>query len=275
MKPFSRLRDEEGTDVERLLLGSATDDAPVPGARVKVLAALGVAGVAASTAGTAHAASVALVGTAGGKTASTAAGFSLAKWLLVGAVAGVTTTGSLVVATTPGLFGEETRAVPGQPARPTSPSRPVAAPPKVRAAPAGEGEKPAEHVDQGARSAIEPPAPRTRSYADDEPGTDRAPAPQGTAFPAAGADTVAEEVTALDRARAALAAGDGSGALARLDAYERRYPKGTLLPEAAVLRVRALVQLGRSREARSVVGAFVRAHPGSPQAARLRALVGE
>lgn len=275
MKQFSRLRDQEGTDIERLLLGSATDDAPMPGARGKVLAALGVAGVAASTAGTAHAASAALAGAAGGKTASTAAGFTLAKWVLVGAVAGVTTTGTLVVATTPGLFGQETRAVPAQSTRPSSASRSAPVPPKAHAAVAADEEKPTELVDPGARPQVEPSVPRARSYADEEPSAGRAPAPQGTAFPVASADTVAEEVTALDRARAALAAGDGNGALARLDAYERRYPTGTLLPEAAVLRVRALVQLRRSREARSAVDAFVSAHPGSPQAARLRALVGE
>jgi hypothetical protein len=275
MKQFSRLRDEEGTEVERLLLGSATGDAPKPGTRAAALAALGLAGAAAGTAGTAHAASAALVGSTGGKTAGSAAGFTLAKWLLVGAVAGATTTSGLVVATTPGVFGRDTGAEALAPARPASPrATAVVTPPKAQAL-AEDGERAEPRAEQESHSPASPSTPRTRTYSDDEPGTDRAPAPQGTAFPIASADTVAEEVAALDKARAALAAGDGSTALARLDAYERRYPRGTLAPEAAVLRVRALVKLGRSREARSAVEAFVRAHPGSPQASRLRSLVGD
>jgi len=276
MTRFSRLRDEEGTEVERLLIGSADGDAPLPGVRVSTLAALGLTGVAAGAAGTAHAASTALVGSAGGKTAGSAAGLALGKWLIIGAVAGATTTGGVVVATTPGVFGGEAsaRVIPSSSPAHRAPNQVVATPPKGPAA-VSEAAKPMPGVDPGSRSPSELSFPRARTYTDDDPGVARAPAAQGTAFPNSSADTVAEEVTALDRARAALASGDGKGALARLDAYEGRYSNGTLAPEAAVLRVRALVQLGRSREARAAVDAFVRAHPGTPQASRLRALVGD
>jgi hypothetical protein len=278
MTQFSRLRDGEGSDVERLLLGSAEGDAPLPGVRIKTLAALGLTGAAAATSGAAHAASAALGGAAGGKTAGSAAGAALAKWMIVGAVAGATTTGSVVVATTPGLFGGEPPArvsTGSSTERPAQPNKGVAAPPNAARAATEKATEPERRVDQVSRPTVEPSVPRARISPEDESSADRAPMPQGTAFPNAGADTVAEEVTALDRARAALAAGDAAGALARLDAYARRYRRGTLAPEAAVLRVRALVQLGRSREAREAVDAFVRAYPGSPQTSRLRALVGD
>jgi hypothetical protein len=278
MTKFARLRDGDGTEVERLLLGSAEGDAPMPGVRMKTLAALGLTGAAALTAGTAHAASAALGGAAGGKAAGSAAGATLAKWLIIGAVAGATTTGSVVVATTPGLFGREApvQVSSGSSApRAAQPAKRVAAPTNGTKAVTEEATEPGPRVDQESRSTVEPTVPRARTTPEEESWLDRAPAPQGTAFPNAGADTVAEEVTALDRARAALASGDAAGALARLDVYERRYPRGALSPEAAVLRVRALVKLGRSREARAAVDAFVRAHPGSPQSSRLRALVGD
>jgi outer membrane lipoprotein YfiO len=271
MKTFSRLRDQEGSEVERLLLGSAEGDAPLPAARVKVLAALGVAGTAAGAAGTAHAASAVVVGSAGGKAVGSATTITLAKWVLAGAVAGAATTGGLVVATTPGVFGGRTDAPIEAQAHAVSPSRST---PPVKGA-AERLTAPPVPADTAASShaATEASAPRARASVNDEPPASLAPAPQGTAFPVANADTVAEEVAALDRARGALASGDARGALARLDAYANRYPTGTLAPEAAVLRVRALVHLGRTRDARAAVDAFVRAHPGSPQASRLRALV--
>lgn len=100
-------------------------------------------------------------------------------------------------------------------------------------------------------------------------------APTGNAFPLPRTDTVTEEVATLDQSRAALAAGNARAALALMDAYDQKYPRGTLVPEATVLRVRALVQLGRRRDATAVVDRFVAAHPTSPQAVHLRALVGE
>lgn len=275
MKQFSRLRGQEGTDVERLLLGSAEGDAPLPTARIKTLAALGLAGSAAGVAGTAHAASAVAVGGAGGKAVSSATGMALAKWVLIGATAGIATTGGLVVATTPGLFGERANAPASAALVRSAPARSIPAPVKGPAEQRAAQPAPASDSDVGSHSALEPSVPRARSFANDEPASAPAPAPQGTAFPVASADTVAEEVAALDRVRGALASEDARGALARLDAYANRYPTGTLAPEAEVLRVRALVQLGRLRDARAAVDAFVRAHPGSAQAARLRALVGE
>ncbi|MBM4362514.1 MAG: hypothetical protein FJ104_07520, partial [Deltaproteobacteria bacterium] len=50
-------------------------------------------------------------------------------------------------------------------------------------------------------------------------------------------------------------------------------PRGALAPEAVVLRVRALLALGRVAEANTVAGSFLAGRPDGPQAARIRSLV--
>jgi outer membrane protein assembly factor BamD (BamD/ComL family) len=72
-----------------------------------------------------------------------------------------------------------------------------------------------------------------------------------------------------------LARGDGEGALARLDAYSRGYPRGRLELEAEVLRIDALDQSGRTNLARERAEAFLRRHPRSVLAARVRARLGD
>jgi hypothetical protein len=57
---------------------------------------------------------------------------------------------------------------------------------------------------------------------------------------------VAQLAAALERLRAGK---DAGGALALLDEHRRRFPGGALGDEARVVRVEALLALGRSREA--------------------------
>jgi TolA-binding protein len=59
-------------------------------------------------------------------------------------------------------------------------------------------------------------------------------APQQT-----GKSTLAEEIAVIDRARAAVYSKDRDGAIRALDEYDRRFPKGSLAPEAKTLRARA------------------------------------
>jgi hypothetical protein len=89
-----------------------------------------------------------------------------------------------------------------------------------------------------------------------------------------GASSVVAEVASLDRARAALAAGDAREALARLSAHDAAFATGALQPEAVVLRVRALIALGERGRAADVAHRFIAAHPESAQAGPLRALIG-
>jgi len=82
-----------------------------------------------------------------------------------------------------------------------------------------------------------------------------------------------EELGALDRARLALAKGDARRALDGLDGYDRRFPSGRLQLEAEVLRIDALARLGRKDAARQHAEAFLRKHPNSVLATRVRAIV--
>jgi hypothetical protein len=98
--------------------------------------------------------------------------------------------------------------------------------------------------------------------------------PRGEAAgPPALEPSLAEEVAALDRARARLAADDPAAALRALDAYRARFVRGKLAAEEIVLRVQALLAHGDRAGAAAVERAFSRAHPESPYVARLRALV--
>jgi hypothetical protein len=77
-------------------------------------------------------------------------------------------------------------------------------------------------------------------------------------------DALATEVRLIDGARAAIDGGDPARALALLDDHDRRFPTGSLAPEAAALRVEALCASGRTTESESAVRRFEARYPGSP-----------
>jgi outer membrane protein assembly factor BamD (BamD/ComL family) len=83
------------------------------------------------------------------------------------------------------------------------------------------------------------------------------------------------ELSALDSARSSLVAGDPSAALSALDAYSRKFPHGRLNLEAEVLRIDALAKSGQTVAARQRASAFIRRHPDSVLATRVRAFVGQ
>ena len=99
------------------------------------------------------------------------------------------------------------------------------------------------------------------------------PLPRPAATPAAALLT--EELGALDHARLALVNGEGRRTLDELDAYDRRFPGGRLQIEAEVLRIDALAKLGRKEAARQRAEAFLRRHPNSVLATRVRAHVAD
>jgi outer membrane protein assembly factor BamD (BamD/ComL family) len=82
-----------------------------------------------------------------------------------------------------------------------------------------------------------------------------------------------EQVVAIDRARAALAAGDAPRAVRLVDDYEANFPTGTLAQEATALRIEALVTEGQFAHATEVADRFLASHPASPHAARIRRLI--
>jgi hypothetical protein len=74
---------------------------------------------------------------------------------------------------------------------------------------------------------------------------------------------LAAEQALLDPARAELARGDGSGALARLELHERRFPGGALAQEREAMTIRALVLTGDRDRARSRASTFRARYPDS------------
>lgn len=102
--------------------------------------------------------------------------------------------------------------------------------------------------------------------------TPTAPAPKAEARTTA-ASALAAELGALDAARTSLSSGDASGALAKLDDYARAYPRGHLVLEAEVLRIDALSKAGQKAQASRRAEAFLRRHPNSVLATRVRGYV--
>jgi hypothetical protein len=74
---------------------------------------------------------------------------------------------------------------------------------------------------------------------------------------------LAAEQALLDPARAALARGDGTGALQRLGLHQRRFPSGALSQEREAMAIHALVLTGDRDSARSRAASFRSQYPGS------------
>jgi outer membrane protein assembly factor BamD (BamD/ComL family) len=94
---------------------------------------------------------------------------------------------------------------------------------------------------------------------------------QAPATPAPTPSSTEAETWLIRKGVAALHAGDPARALALFDEHARHFPDGLLAEERAAERIIALHDLGRDAEARAAATAFLRAHPGSPQAERVRA----
>ncbi len=87
------------------------------------------------------------------------------------------------------------------------------------------------------------------------------------------ADALTLELRLVDGARVRLAT-DPTSALSQLDAHARDFPRGQLALERDVLRVDALLRLGRRSEAEAVARSLAARAPGSPQAERASDLTG-
>jgi hypothetical protein len=256
------------TPFERDLLESWASEQPSPAARARALAIAGVAAgtLAASTVATVAAAST--TGAAAGTAAPGAAGAGgagvavVAKWgVLLALVIGSAVGGVLVL--------RSARTADAPPAAVPTSSLATAATAATTAQP-GPVITPAP---------TPPPSDEPKAVSPaDLPAAAPAALPATTATTAAtsgatATPSFAEEIASFERARAALDAGDADRAIALVDTYERRFPAGTFLQEAEVLRVQALTRKGDSAGARRVGQRFLAAHPTSPHAARIRAIL--
>jgi hypothetical protein len=80
------------------------------------------------------------------------------------------------------------------------------------------------------------------------------------------------EVALLDQARFALREDQGARALRLLDQHRQRFAQGILAPEAAALRIEALVQQGSYARAEALSQRFASAYPSHPLRERVSAL---
>lgn len=102
-----------------------------------------------------------------------------------------------------------------------------------------------------------------------------APAAPEELTPERRAAMLTDELGAIDRARVALANGDARRVLEELDSYDRRFPGGRLQIEAEVMRIDAFAKLGRKDLARQHAEAFLKRHPNSVLATRVRAHIAD
>ncbi|HMA94708.1 MAG TPA: hypothetical protein VKP30_18590 [Polyangiaceae bacterium] len=83
-------------------------------------------------------------------------------------------------------------------------------------------------------------------------------------------ESLAEELTLIRAAQSEISARHAGEALTLLQRYFRSFPRGALVPEAQVARIRALCLSGRQAQAESETLRFLRSNPNSPLAARVR-----
>jgi hypothetical protein len=92
--------------------------------------------------------------------------------------------------------------------------------------------------------------------------------------PAAAADSLREQARRLDHARALLMADDAAAALAALDDFDHRFPKGPLSEESLLLRIEGFAHRGERPAASSLARRFLALYPASVHAGRVSALLG-
>ncbi len=275
-----RLIDEKPDPFEDALLRSARRDGVSARGRARTMAALGLGASALGTASTGTAATVAAASSKG----------LVVTWLVIGMLAGGGALGvvelrSNAVSTGPSSspVASVARSLPPVASAREAASSPVVVPTSTVEAPGREtpvlptSALPATAVAPAVTRAspVSPVAPPAETTAIDPTPTPTVTAATGaTASAAPASSTLSEELALLDEARRELARGDATGALATLDRYQQRFPRGTLALEAQVLRIDALWRRGDQASARQLAARFVEAHPSSPHSPRLRAMIG-
>jgi hypothetical protein len=243
--------DPELEEIERLLLKAGRAGPPLD-AKHRALAAVSSVMVASSLAtGQAAAASVGAKGVA----------LLSTKWLVVLSVTGaVAVSGGVAVRQM-----QTSRVVPSAPARSAQAIRgpaTVSSSMRLEVQPPASAVlvvAPAESVVSRPIASIQPPA---------------TPPTQFARVSASPMPTFSVEVSTLDQARAAIADDEPARALSILDEYAGQFPRGTMEPEASVLRIEALLRAGDRSAAERAAHAFLRTNPSSPYGRRVQSLLG-
>jgi hypothetical protein len=248
-----------------LIDADAARPGPSDSQRRAVYAALGVSLGLAPVAATVTAASAAAAPAATTTAGSVASGAGLAARLALFAKAPLATVSAGVVLGA--AITTYVASAPKTPPKATPTTAAVTAPAVVKkAAPTPPALDPAPVEPT---PVIEAPKPRVHAPASlDErhtAPTERraAPAHEEAPAPARPANVLGAEQALLDPARAALARGDGKGALALLDQHARRFPDGALAQEREAMTIHALVRAGEPERARGRADAFHARYPDS------------
>ncbi len=244
------IREDAPTATERELLDAARLDAPLPSARARALATLGLLGASTITT------------SAGAAATWWPPGRRQAAWLALGAMGAALAIGGVEGL---GRLAHRGGSVPANAAQPDAPgttgvASPVAEPPRLPSAvgpPAlpDAASMPASPAGRRARAA------KGASVVPDLP-------PAGTSEPDLGA-----EVAALEEVRRELASGHATVSLDLLDAYDRRFSAPRLEPEARMLRLEALIASGRVDRATKLAGRMLAEQPESAYGQRVRSLL--
>jgi hypothetical protein len=172
-------------------------------------------------------------------------------WLLTGLGVGV-----LVVAGTLVMKPQRSR-IPESAATPVpGPTREPAAIPTVVAPPPSAGSSAVGPVP----SPLDPPIPRAQHPPKRLPLTPEPSRPRSQPT----GPGLSEERALVERARDALARGDGATALRTTEEYRSTFPSGELSEEAEFLQIASLARLGRSQDAARATEAFRKRYPNSP-----------
>jgi len=269
---------EGASEFERELLRAWGHEKPSARARNRTLGLVGGAAVGITSSGTA-------AGAVAAAPKATALGLAVVKWVVAGSLVAV---GAVAVA--PHVLS---RSAPASPAASGStPAVPPGATPDPRGRPPWAVAASAPSPVDGPVALAPPPLP-VPDLASPAPVARAVPAsmipspvaaalvspseseppPARSLGEAHASRALGDQVASIDRARAALAAGDAREAVAQTDDYEARFPHGSLLQEATVLRVEALLRLGDRSRAHEVGERFLAAYPTSPHAARVRQML--
>jgi hypothetical protein len=263
MTDVKRWVEDGASEPVRELLAAAREEQPAEAGVQRTLVALGlgtaVATTASHAAGSAGAATLAKSATGAGTLAV------VTKWGAIGALGAVTTFGAVQVASK---------------ALEPPPPATVVAPARVAHQVGSQKTAPPVAADEMAREEAQPevaeppaPVPAVRG-----PKAPAAAAPEKTlpeqTQTAAEAERMLEEVRAIDRARSALARGDGRATLAALDSYRSGFSERRFEPEALYLRMEALGRLGDTAGAKAAAERLLAAYPNAPQAARAHVVAG-
>ena len=235
-----RLLTTDADDLERRLVTAIAEERPSPELRERMALAIGVPLGALGGAASETAKQTATAATKAAAGASIApSSVSLVPWISVGA---------LVLAVAGSIVGVRAWKTPARPQQP----EPVASVAIMPVAPA-----PRASAEVALTNPVEAPLSPTAP-----PQQRRAPTRTPT-------DDLRGQIALIDAARAAVSASSGARALDLLRQYQDKYPSGTLRPEAAALKVEALVKLGRISEAQTLAQRFVADYGESPQSDRV------